>query len=173
MMLANRFVAQPIAGWWIGEKFDGVRGFWDGRVIRTRAWRAVAAPAWFTQALPHGVALDGELWAGNGTFQTVSKLARFGHPDAADWREVKLKVFDWPTTDEVAFEERHARLAAFENAVVQRVAIRRCAGADDARAELAAVVRRGGEGCMVKRPGHFYEFGRSNAWLKVKPEGID
>ena len=45
-------------GFWVSEKFDGVRAVWDGRVLRFRSGRLIAAPAWFMSALPR-VALDG------------------------------------------------------------------------------------------------------------------
>ena len=52
----------------ISEKYDGVRGLWDGRTLRTRAGNVIAAPAWFIAKLPKQ-ALDGELWAGRGQFE--------------------------------------------------------------------------------------------------------
>ena len=173
MMLAERFTSQPVAGWWLSEKFDGVRAFWDGSALRTRTWREIVAPAWFTAALPKGTALDGELWGGYGTFQTASELARFWRHDDPAWRQFRFKLFDVPTTDAVKFENRQANLAAFANEIVQPVAVRRCACAEDVRAELAAVVRAGGEGLVLKRSGSFYEFGRSCEWLKVTPLGVD
>jgi DNA ligase-1 len=174
MMLAARFTGrQDVAGWWLAEKRDGVRAFWDGGVIRTRSWREVIAPEWFTAKLPQGVALDGELWAGRGTFQIVSELSRFFRADDAAWRSVTFQAFDWPTTDAIPFEERIAKLEQFGNEVVRPVAVRRCLGADDAASELAAVVAGGGEGLVLKRPGHCYAFERSSAWLKVKPAGIE
>jgi len=45
-------------------------------VISTLLGLAIAAPAWFTQALPQGVPLDGELWAGRGRFEAASAAAR-------------------------------------------------------------------------------------------------
>lgn len=52
----------PLADYWVSEKYDGVRGFWDGRTLRTRGGETVAAPASFTAGWPQ-VPMDGELWA--------------------------------------------------------------------------------------------------------------
>lgn len=172
-MLAQRWTGQPVGGWWLSEKFDGVRAFWDGAALRTRSWREIYAPDWFLAALPQGVALDGELWGGRGTFQIASELSRFLRMNDEAWRAMRFMAFDWPTTDMVAFEERQKKLAAFGNAIVQPVPVRRCAGGSDAEAELARIVRGGGEGCVLKKPGHFYRFERSSTWLKVKPAGVD
>src|SRR5690606_34934492 len=49
-----------VASYWVSEKLDGVRGYWDGERLLTRSGRAVAAPEWFTAGWP-AVPLDGEL----------------------------------------------------------------------------------------------------------------
>ena len=61
LMLAN--VYRPgvvLADYWVSEKYDGVRGYWDGQALWTRGGERVAVPAWFTAGWP-GVPLDGEL----------------------------------------------------------------------------------------------------------------
>jgi DNA ligase-1 len=172
-MLAQKWTGQPVSGWWLSEKFDGCRAFWDGTCLRTRTWRAIDAPAWFVASLPARVAVDGELWLGRGSFQISSELARFARSADPVWRQARFMAFDVPSCDAIPFEQRIAALAAFANQIVQVVPVRRCLGADDVRAELAAVVAGGGEGCVVKCPGHCYEFGRSSQWLKVKPVGVE
>ena len=29
-MLAKKYEAQPVKGWWLSEKLDGIRAIWDG-----------------------------------------------------------------------------------------------------------------------------------------------
>jgi DNA ligase-1 len=173
VMLANRFSGQDVAGWWLSEKFDGVRAFWDGEAIRTRSWRAVAAPKSFTAQLPRGIALDGELWSGRGTFQIASELSRFERAQDSAWLGMRFMAFDVPTCDAIPFEQRIAKLAVFANQIVQVVPVRRCESGQDAVAAMHEIVRGGGEGCVLKCPGHCYEFARSSAWLKVKPVGVE
>ena len=48
----------PLQDYWVSEKYDGVRGFWDGRTLRTRGGETVRAPAWFTAGWPE-VTMDG------------------------------------------------------------------------------------------------------------------
>ena len=174
MMLASRWTGQPVAGWWMSEKFDGVRAFWDGKALRTRTWRAILAPWWFTAGLPAGVALDGELWGGRGTFQTTSDLSRFDRSEDEAWQTMRLMVFDAPTTDAEPIETR-VRLAEqlARGKSVDFVTQSRCADGAFAAAEMARIVRGGGEGIVLKRPGSCYEFGRSVDWLKVKPAHVD
>lgn len=174
MMLANRWIGQPVSGWWLSEKFDGVRAFWDGRALRTRTWRAIDAPAWFTTSLPQGTALDGELWGGRGTVQIASELSRFQRATDAAWRGFRYMVFDAPTTDAVSDETRRSHLATIAlGDFAQIVPHRKCLGVIDAYDSMTAIVAEGGEGLVLRRPGSFYEFGRSSAWLKVKPDHVD
>ena len=61
LMLAN--VHHPgvrLQNYSVGEKYDGVRGFWDGDKLLTRGGEKIAAPAKFTTGWP-SVALDGEV----------------------------------------------------------------------------------------------------------------
>jgi DNA ligase-1 len=48
-------------GWFMTEKFDGMRLFWDGSQFFTRQGKKVMAPESVISQLPK-VALDGELW---------------------------------------------------------------------------------------------------------------
>jgi DNA ligase-1 len=48
-------------GWWLTEKFDGMRLYWDGNQFFTRQGSMVNAPEFITKDLPK-TALDGELW---------------------------------------------------------------------------------------------------------------
>jgi DNA ligase-1 len=48
-------------GWWLTEKFDGMRLYWNGSNFITRNGNKLKVPDFFTRKLPK-VALDGELW---------------------------------------------------------------------------------------------------------------
>jgi DNA ligase-1 len=48
-------------GWWMTEKYDGLRALWDGRYLYSRLGRMIKSPEFFTEGLP-SIALDGELW---------------------------------------------------------------------------------------------------------------
>ena len=69
LLLAETWNPQTdVAGWWLSEKLDGVRTFWDGTQFLSRRGNVFHAPGWFTAALPR-VPLDGELWIARKTFQ--------------------------------------------------------------------------------------------------------
>jgi DNA ligase-1 len=48
-------------GWFMTEKFDGMRLYWNGSSLYTRNGTKVKAPESITSQLPD-VALDGEIW---------------------------------------------------------------------------------------------------------------
>lgn len=160
------------AAYWVSEKYDGVRAFWDGQVLRFRSGRPIAAPAWFVAALP-AVPLDGELWLGRGQFTTLVGIVRKARPVAAEWRQVRYLLFELPGAPG-SFTERRAALAqiAVRQNVAWLVAAPQFRVAD--RTELAAalqgVLAEGGEGLMLHRADAPYQSGRSAVLLKVVPE---
>jgi ATP-dependent DNA ligase len=48
-------------GWWMTEKYDGMRLYWDGSQFYSRTGEKVNVPQLITQTLP-STPLDGELW---------------------------------------------------------------------------------------------------------------
>ncbi|CAN5758944.1 hypothetical protein BH23PLA1_BH23PLA1_27610 [soil metagenome] len=170
LLLAERWDnAQDLTGWWISEKLDGVRAYWDGKGLLSRLGNPFYAPDWFTAGLPE-VPLDGELWIGRRAFQRTVGIVR--RQDRSElWKEVRFVAFDAPTID-APFEEcrtflrahverhRPPHVRAHEHEV--------CRDLEHLRAELARVEALGGEGLMVRRPGSRYEVGRSPTLLKIK-----
>lgn len=158
-----------LAGWWVSEKLDGVRAFWDGRQFLSRQGNVFHAPDWFVEGLPNKP-LDGELWLDRKAFQrTVSIVRR--HDKSDHWRQIKYLVFDLPGVA-VPFEERYEQLrnllagrrCNFASVLDQY----RCQGVDHLREELARINGLGGEGLMLRQPGSLYQAGRSPTLLKVK-----
>jgi DNA ligase-1 len=160
-----------LADYWVSEKYDGVRGYWDGQQLLTRSGRQIAAPAWFTAGWPKQP-LDGELWAGRGRFAAAQSAVSRESPDDAAWREIRYMVFDLPAHPG-PFDERipalQQLLAELGVAWVQPVAQRKVAD----RAALLALFRKtvngGGEGLMLHRGSSHYSGERNDDLLKLKP----
>lgn len=155
----------------VSEKFDGVRGLWDGRVMRSRTGRPIAVPPDFAARLPP-VPLDGELWTGHGRFDEVSALVRRRRPQPGDWASVRYMVFEMPRYGG-RFDERAERLRELARLVdwPQFVAVEQSVVADRAalRVRLDEVLSRGGEGLMLHRADAPNLGGRSDVLLKLKP----
>jgi DNA ligase-1 len=158
-----------LAGWWMSEKLDGVRAYWDGRQLLSRLGNVLHAPDWFVAGLPK-TPLDGELWLARKSFQRTVSIVR--RQDKSDhWKEISYLVFDAPA-EEAPFEERmellRDALASNRARHIQLHSHERCRDADHLRAELARVEALGGEGLMLREPGSKYQIGRSTTLLKVK-----
>ncbi|MDP3234093.1 MAG: DNA ligase [Myxococcales bacterium] len=158
-----------LTGWWISEKLDGVRAFWNGERFISRLGNEFFAPKWFTAQLPK-VPLDGELWGGRKLFQrTVGIVKR--QDESELWRELKYVVFDAPKHGGV-FEERVAfidqTLTALKSEWLKACEHVICEGTEHLKRELARVEGLGGEGLMMRQPRSRYEAGRSSTLLKVK-----
>jgi DNA ligase-1 len=170
VLLAERWdSAADLSGWWMSEKLDGVRAYWDGKQFLSRNGNVYYAPDWFVEGLPD-VPLDGELWLGRKKFQRAVSIAR--RQDRSEhWRELRYVVFDAPTQTG-GFEERIDFLKdLFAHKKVEFAgahAHELCRNLDHLRAELARVEGLGGEGLMLRQPGSKYAAGRSSTLLKVK-----
>lgn len=113
--------------WFLSEKLDGHRFFWDGglsrgclatdvpwantekddrllsRPIATGLWsrsgKVIHAPDWWIRALPT-FPLDGELWMGRGLHQALGSCIK-KHSPTLEWEHVKAMVFTSPPLDVV------------------------------------------------------------------------
>ena len=157
----------------VSEKYDGVRGHWDGTRLRFRSGRVVPAPAWFSARLPRDEPLDGELWLGRGRFDELSGIVRKEQPVDAEWQRLRYMVFELPGAAG-SFAERARRIAeiARRGAWPQLVAVEQTAVADREALQrrLAATVAQGGEGLVLHLAAASYAPGRSAALLKFKPQ---
>ena len=156
--------------YWVSEKLDGVRAYWDGEKLWSRGGHVYAAPHWFTAQFPRHP-LDGELWSGRGRFAELSGVVRKGQPVDEEWRQVRFHVFDLPVPEKV-FEQRYRQLKQLVEAsgspYLALVVQRPVASHPELMAELEQVVAAGAEGLMLKRRNSRYQAGRSDDLLKVK-----
>jgi DNA ligase-1 len=172
LMLARLWPAgQDPSGFLVSEKLDGVRAFWDGHSLRFRSGRAIAAPLWFTVALPR-TPLDGELWLGRGRFDELSGMVRRLSPLDSEWQQMRFMIFDLPG-EAGAFAERSARLLSLVSEVkqpwLQAVEQQRLSGITALQDRLAQIVGDGGEGLVLHRANALWLPGRSEALFKLKP----
>lgn len=123
LMLAHNYDPKKhgIAGWYMSEKLDGMRAFWDGGVslgmpkylvpwancakdsrykekqyatgLWSRYGNVIHAPDWWLEALPN-TPLDGELYMGASYRQDLMSIVKKQEGDG--WDDVKLHCFDIP-----------------------------------------------------------------------------
>ncbi len=171
LMLAKPYRSDiELKHYWISEKLDGVRAYWDGTQLISRQGNRFSAPDWFTQGFPKQV-LDGELWMGRNRFAEVSGAVRRQIPDPAQWQKIRFMVFDSPgeTGD---FDHRlqalrvlFAQLNSPSIALIEQYKI------DDETALMKAldqIIANGGEGLMLHLGSAPYRGIRSDDLLKLK-----
>jgi DNA ligase-1 len=163
--------AIDLDAYFVSEKYDGVRAWWDGQQLITRSGQIIAAPAWFTAHLP-AITLEGELWAGRGKFEDASGTVRKKTPDEAEWRKLQYMIFDLPQNPGI-FAQRLKAISALVKANgdpwIRTVEQTRIDSQADLNARLNAIVAAGGEGLMLHRRDSLYAAGRGRDLLKLKP----
>lgn len=159
-----------LQAYWVSEKLDGVRAYWDGKKLWSRGGNVYVAPDWFTEDFPDQP-LDGELWSGRQRFAELSGVVRKHQPVDSEWRQVRFHVFDQPGRD-TPFEQRYRQLEELvETSGARYLALveqRPVASHPALMALLAEAVANGAEGLMLKRKASLYQAGRSDDLLKVK-----
>lgn len=123
-MLAHDYKHEKhdVDGWFVSEKLDGVRCFWDGGIttgnpIRDVPWantgnknrlvpratglwsrygNVICAPDWFIESLPQGRLLDGELWLAHKCLEETRSIVSRHEPDGR-WRAITYNLFDMPS----------------------------------------------------------------------------
>ena len=171
LMLANVYrPSVQMPDYWVSEKYDGVRAFWDGQKLLTRGGQAINAPAWFTANWP-ATPMDGELWAGRGQFQKAVSTVRQQMPDDTAWRGIQFMVFDLPA-EPGPFNDR---LTTLNNVVtklavpwVQAVPQSKVASHSVLQSQLKQITKSGAEGLMLHRGSSLYKGARNDDLLKVK-----
>ena len=160
-----------VQDYWVSEKYDGVRAYWNGHKLLSRAGNTIQAPAWFVEDFP-SYAMDGELWLGRQQFDEASGIVRTHQPDDDDWRKIQYMIFDLPASSET-FDVRKETI---ENElkrlnIAWLVAVPQFKVVDDQEllSRLDHYIAEGAEGLMLHRGSSYYEGKRSNDLLKLKP----
>lgn len=172
LMLAQVWrTGMPLQDYWVSEKYDGVRGYWDGRQLLSRGGIPIKAPAWFTAGWP-STPMDGELWAGRGQFGHAQSTTAQTAPDDAAWQRMRFMVFDLPTAPG-NFDQRlpvlQRTVAALDQSWVQAVEQRKLGNEAELQQWLMQIVKNGGEGLVLHKGSASYRSGRSDDLLKLKP----
>ncbi|WP_166261127.1 DNA ligase [Marinobacter salicampi] len=156
--------------YWVSEKLDGVRAYWNGEHFLSKRGHEYKAPDWFTERFP-GTVMDGELWMGRGRFAELSGVVRKQSPVDEEWREVRYMVFDLPASS-LPFSGRVKQMrelsASSESSFLRIIEQRQGASHAELMTRLDQVTSSGGEGLMLHRGNSLYRAGRSSDVLKVK-----
>lgn len=156
--------------YWVSEKLDGVRAYWNGTQLISRGGNIIAAPAWFTAGFG-AQPLDGELWLGRNQFAETLSVVSKQQAVEAEWQQLRYYIFELPA----AAGNFSSRIAAMQQLVLKQnspylnmVPQIRLADAAALHAKLAELEQAGAEGLMLHHQDALYHTGRSSALLKLK-----
>ncbi len=161
-----------ISKYLVSEKYDGVRGFWNGKELVSRNKKIINAPDWFTKNLPQNIKLDGELWLGLGEFSKLSGIVRSDKGNS-DWSNVKYMVFELPDA-KGDFSKRYKQIQKIvKNLKIKHLkAVKQYKFTDNIKLNkfYKKVLAKGGEGVILHLATSEYHTGRSKDLLKYKPK---
>ncbi|WP_428024932.1 DNA ligase [Arcobacter sp.] len=160
---------QNIIGWYMSEKLDGIRGYWDGKNLYTKNGNLIKTPKEFTKDFPP-FALDGELWSKRDDFENIQAIVLDKEP-SNKWSEITYNIFEVPNAkgDFLArLDKAKVWFLKHQNKNVTIIKQIRCEGEEHLLEFLDEVVDLKGEGVIVKDASKKYHTGRSPYILKVK-----
>ncbi len=159
-----------IKNYWVSEKLDGIRGFWNGQQLLTRNGNILSPPHWFTKSWPN-TAMDGELWSARGKFEQISACVRTTNSNGQCWRKLKLMIFDLPH-QVVNFTERIKLMQQLvletHSPYLGTIKQQQLNNRKSLYQLLNKVVADNGEGLMLHLATGHYQSGRSKNILKLK-----
>lgn len=178
IQLATKYnLKYNINQYWISEKLDGIRGYWNGRELLTKNGNKLNAPVWFTSKWPNQT-IEGELWAGRNTFEQVASCVKKKKSDDC-WNKIRFMIFDLPQNKEkfsIRINKIKQLVKQVNSTYFQVIKQFKLPTINALNEKLKSIVQQKGEGLMLHYQNAYYTAGRSHNIMKLKPyqdaEGI-
>jgi len=163
LLLNNYHDDINVTSWYMSEKLDGVRAFWDGEKLISRSGKVFAAPIFFTKDFPKHE-LDGELWTSRDNFSNIVSIVN-KKEEHDGWNKLTYNIFEVPQARGNLLE----RLAKVKETkyikIIKQIKVKNKEHLDDF---LKTIEKKDGEGVVVRDGDLDYYTGRDNNALKVK-----
>jgi DNA ligase-1 len=165
MLLLNKYSEDiNVTSWYMSEKLDGVRAYWDGEKLISRSGKVFAAPEFFTKDFPKHK-LDGELWSKRGDFENIVSIVNQKKPHNG-WENLTYNIFEVPEKEGSLLQ----RLKSIDTKskyikIIEQIKVKDKKHLADF---LKAVEENGAEGAVVRDGALAYYTRRDNNALKVK-----
>lgn len=161
LMLGRDWEGDNPAGWFVTEKLEGVRCYWDGSNAWSKDGNPIQLPARILKHMPD-TPLDGEIFAGRGRFEIARSAVQYDR-----WTpDVGFHAFDKPDAPGNWLDRIQAVANTYSG---HRMICHVCKSHAHLMDTLREVQLFGGEGLMIYSPLQTrYEPGRTSRLLKVK-----
>ena len=158
-----------ITNWYMSEKLDGIRAYWNGKEFISKNGNKIYAPIWFTKDFPP-FELDGELWSKREDFENIQNIVLDEIP-TTKWNELTYNIFEVPNTDG-NFDKRLEKIKLWleknPNKFIKIIPQKICKNESDLDNYLKELIDKKAEGIILKNPNLDYFTGRNENILKVK-----
>jgi len=164
LFLLNKYNKEMnISGWYMSEKLDGVRAYWDGEKLISRNGKVFSAPAFFVKEFPK-YELDGELWSKHSDFSNISSIVN-KQKSHDGWKQLTYNVFEVPNAEGNLTTRLEKIQVSRYLQVIKQIKVKNKNYLDTF---LESVEEKNGEGIVVRDGTLPYYIGRNNSSLKVK-----
>ena len=158
-----------ITNWYMSEKLDGIRAYWNGKELLSKNGNKIYAPNWFTKDFPP-FELDGELWTRRDDFESIQNIVLDTNP-SSKWEEITYNIFEVPN-EKGNFDKRLEKIKFWldknPNKIIKIIPQLICKNETDLNIYLKELLDKKAEGIILKNPNLEYFTGRSENILKVK-----
>ncbi|MGA1933019.1 DNA ligase [Arcobacter sp. YIC-464] len=158
-----------IKGWYMSEKLDGIRAFWDGKILMSKNGNKINAPTWFIKDFPP-FKLDGELWTKRNNFENIQNIVLDKNPSSS-WKEITYNIFEVPK-QKGNFQTRLQTIKDWQEInkhkyikIIPQIV---CKDKNHLDKYLNELINLKAEGIILKNPNLDYFTGRNKNILKVK-----
>ncbi|NOR58211.1 MAG: DNA ligase [Sulfurimonas sp.] len=152
-----------VTAWYMSEKLDGVRAYWDGEKLISRNGKVFSAPSFFTEKFPKHK-LDGELWSKRGDFSNISSIVNKKKPHDG-WKNLTYNIFEVPDAKGTLLQRLENIKTSKYMKIVSQIKVKDKKYLNEF---LKRVEKKDGEGVVVRDGSLNYYIGRDNNSLKVK-----
>lgn len=159
-----------VTQYYVSEKLDGIRAYWDGHQLISKQGNVFTAPTWFIKSFP-ATKMDGELWIARQQFEKVSGIVRTQDNQNEHWKQVKFMIFDLPEST-ASFEQRINKMQGIvteaTSPYLQMIKQQKLPNTKVLFDLLNNVVMGQGEGLMLHHQNALYQTKRSRDLMKLK-----
>ena len=152
-----------VTGWYMSEKLDGVRAYWDGKRLVSRSGKIFKTPDFFIKDFPKHK-LDGELWTKRGGFSTVVSIVNKKESHYG-WRDITYNIFEVPDANGSLLQRLSLVKETKYIKPIKQIKVR---DKEHLHKFLKEIEKRGGEGLVVRDASLPYYTSRNSDALKVK-----
>ncbi|MEA1916208.1 MAG: DNA ligase [Campylobacterota bacterium] len=169
VLLKNYTKDVNVTSWFVSEKLDGIRAYWNGKRLISRSGKTLNAPKFFTEDFPP-FELDGELWSKREDFSTIVSIVNKKSPHDG-WKNLTYNIFEVPSLEGNLTTRLHViekYIENHQNSFIRVIPQHQIKSTKELDEFLVQVQKSGAEGVVVRDGSLPYYVGRKKSALKVK-----